>query len=88
MKKKNNDFLIFRLTFLYLGMCTMLPWNFLISISAFWNYKFRNVTTDMFINGTNVDPPDPAPMPVPVIKPTDMQVAFPSYVAIGDHLIN
>ena len=69
-------------------MCTMLPWNFLISISAFWNYKFRNVTTDMFINGPNVDPPDPAPMPVPVIKPTDMQLAFPSYVAIGDNLIN
>ena len=24
----------------------MLPWNFLISINAFWNYKFRQVDND------------------------------------------
>ena len=68
-----------------MGMVTMLPWNFLISINAFWNYKFRRVD-----NGTNEinqtalafmenyeasgslwEIPIP---PVPIIKPTDMQV--------------
>jgi len=34
------------MTFFYLGMVTMLPWNFLISINAFWNYKFRQVDND------------------------------------------
>ena len=75
-------------------MCTMLPWNFLISISAFWNYKFREVdhnTTDIIINQTTLVPLTYAtfiptatlPIPLPVIKPTYMQVAFPSYVSIG-----
>jgi len=85
------------LTFFYLGMATMLPWNFLISITAFWNYKFRRVD-----NGTNEinqtalafmenyeasgslwEIPIP---PVPIIKPTDMQISFPSYVAIASNI--
>merc|ERR1739846_99647 len=32
------------LIFVYLGVCTMLPWNFLLSVTSFWNYKFRNVS--------------------------------------------
>lgn len=73
------------LIFFYLGMCTMLPWNFLISISAFWNYKFRQVndTHHPNINGTLLF--DPIPVQ-PIIKPTDMQVAFPSYVAIASNI--
>ncbi len=27
-----------------LGVSTLLPWNFFISASSFWDYKFRNVT--------------------------------------------
>ena len=71
----------------------MLPWNFLISISAFWNYKFRNVdlnstSPDMSLDITNhtsiyiLDMPE-IPVPVPVLKPTDIQESFPSYLAIG-----
>ena len=73
------------LIFFYLGMCTMLPWNFLISISAFWNYKFRlvNDTNHPNINGTLLF--DPIPVQ-PIIKPTDMQVSFPSYVAIASNI--
>ena len=91
--------LYFSLTFFYLGMATMLPWNFLISITAFWNYKFRRVdnsTTE--INQTTLAFTEnyealhsgsiweiPIP-PVPIIKPTDMQVSFPSYVAIASNI--
>jgi len=77
------------LTFFYLGMVTMLPWNFLISITAFWNYKFRQVDNDTAeINHTTlaVFANDGAFPPVPIIKPTDMQVSFPSYVAIASNI--
>ena len=91
-------FFFYSLTFLYLGMCTMLPWNFLISISAFWNYKFRNVdlnstSPDMSLdiirtNHTSIFIPQMAtdiPVPLPVIKPTEIQESFPSYLAIGNY---
>ena len=39
-------FILFQYDVFYLGMVTMLPWNFLISINAFWNYKFRQVDND------------------------------------------
>lgn len=100
--------------FLYLGMCTMLPWNFLISITSFWNYKFRetnatapvpylitnvtNVTSsphylDMYsfqphdvissggdiYGGAGIPPP-------PALKPTEMQLSFPSYVSIASNI--
>ncbi len=70
----------------------MLPWNFLISVTSFWDYKFRNVTLD--------------PVPVPLSggggstidynvdyfdsdsdsKPTAMQLSFPSYLAIASNV--
>ena len=81
----------------------MLPWNFLISVSSFWNYKFRNVSNTL--NGTG-DAPVPSnlyavnhssafttdygyeisPTLVPVIKPTEMQLSFPSYLAIASNI--
>ena len=76
----------------------MLPWNFLISISAFWNYKFRNIdlnstSPDMSLdiirtNHTSIFIPQMAadiPVPLPVIKPTEIQESFPSYLAIGNY---
>ena len=35
--------------FFFLGMSTLLPWNFFISLNNFWDYKFR------FINETLPD---------------------------------
>ena len=32
--------------FFLLGMGTLLPWNFFISLNSFWDYKFRNVSAD------------------------------------------
>ena len=77
-------------------MCTMLPWNFLLSVSSFWNYKFRRLPngTDPFVpvpanynavNHSNLEI-DVNPTFIPVIKPTDMQLSFPSYVAIASNI--
>ncbi len=75
-------------------MCTMMPWNFLISVTSFWDFKFRNVTYA------------PGPVPLPTGPPvpmhdhndfpyddddddgrrTAMQVAFPSYLAIASNI--
>ena len=74
--------IIFSIIFFYLGMCTMLPWNFLISISAFWNYKFRQIGNETLNETFLIN----NPVPVPIIKPTDMQVSFPSYVAIASNV--
>ena len=81
----------------------MLPWNFLLSVTSFWNYKFRNVSipgddpipvpSDLdFVNHTSTlfssyanDIPI-SPTLIPVIKPTEMQLSFPSYVAIASNI--
>jgi hypothetical protein len=78
----------------------MLPWNFLLSVTSFWNYKFRNVScpedipvpSDLnLVNHTSLFPISSNDSPVfptliPVIKPTEMQLSFPSYVAIASNI--
>ena len=32
--------------FYWLGMGSLLPWNFFISVNGYWKYKFRNVSHD------------------------------------------
>ena len=44
------------LSFCFLGICTLLPWNFFMSADAYWKYKLRNVTdptdeTDLQVGG-------------------------------------
>jgi hypothetical protein len=56
-------------------MSTMLPWNFLLSISSFWDYKFRNASLDHAADADGARP-----------KPTELQVAFPSYLAIAANI--
>ena len=89
-------------SFFYLGMCSMLPWNILISITSFWNYKFRdtNQTLPLPYFITNVtssfqDSNSSFPGSIagfhfgvspPVIKPTEMQLSFPSYVSIASNI--
>ena len=60
-------------------MSTMLPWNFLISVTSFWDYKFRNVSMDdpVGLNATSSAATDP---------PTEMQTSFPSYLAIASNV--
>ena len=85
------------LCFLYLGMCSMLPWNFLISITSFWNYKFRDTNhtvpplpvpyfvTNVTDNTTTSDSVEDV-TPAPIVRPTEMQLSFPSYVAIASNI--
>lgn len=81
------------LVFLYLGMCTMLPWNFLISITAFWNYKFRdvgpmaNLTNASVYPAVNATTTEITPSDIiPSDRPTEMQLSFPSYMAIASNI--
>ena len=46
---------VFWVVFL-IGFTILLPWNILITVEGFWNYKFRNVSLDG-VNGTE-DLPD------------------------------
>jgi hypothetical protein len=50
----------------------MLPWNFLVSITGFWNFKFRDVNVTM-ANASNE-------LFFATDKPTDLQLTFPSYL--------
>ncbi|TRY67783.1 hypothetical protein TCAL_02925 [Tigriopus californicus] len=71
---------IVRWSFLYLGMITMLPWNIMLSMPSFWDYKFRNVTLDALnssISGQSDLFSD---------KPTEMQITFPSYLSIASNV--
>ena len=36
------------LVFYLLGMGTLLPWNFFISVNSFWDYKFRDVNATTY----------------------------------------
>ena len=49
MACKDKHSLVY-LTFVLLGIGTLLPWNFFISVSAYWNFKYRtiNETFDEF----------------------------------------
>ena len=42
IKTKINDFI--RVIFYYIGMTLMFPYMMMITITDFWNYKFRNTT--------------------------------------------
>ena len=33
------------MAFLAMGLATLLPWNFFISLTGYWDYRFRNVTS-------------------------------------------
>ena len=69
---------------MYLGMSTMIPWNFLVAVTAFWNFKFRNVSMDFVgtLNGTW----DSEGGLHNAVVPTPMQLAFPSYLAIASNV--
>ncbi|TRY69151.1 hypothetical protein TCAL_02182 [Tigriopus californicus] len=69
--------------FYLLGMGTLLPWNFFISVSSFWNYKFREVTNTSSLwaiqNGTDLEISS---------HQTALQEEFTSYLAIASNIPN
>ena len=72
-KDKYN--LVFWISFL-IGFTILLPWNILITVTGFWDYKFRNVSSDTR-NETLEDE-----------AKTDLQKLFASYVAIASNVPN
>ena len=75
-KDKHN--LVFWIAFL-IGFTILLPWNILITVTGFWDYKFRNISHDA--RNETVEDEEGA------VK-TDLQKLFASYVAIASNVPN
>ncbi|XP_043215008.1 equilibrative nucleoside transporter 1-like isoform X1 [Amphibalanus amphitrite] len=58
--------------FYLLGMGTLLPWNFFITADSYWNYKFRNVTSDSTDD----------------TEPTELQYNFFGYLSVASMVPN
>ena len=64
----------------FIGMVILFPWNILITVTTYWNYKFRNVSLDNEINNTTDDGEEDAL--------TDLQKLYNSYLAIASNIPN
>jgi len=68
----------------YSGLASLFPWNMLITVTGYWNYKLRNVTLDddatpsVGNNGTYEED----------LKLTELQVIYNSYLAIAANVPN
>ena len=62
------------LVFFLLGMGTLLPWNFFISLNTFWDYKFRNVSAAAAADNNQTGPEGEQ-------SQTDLQKEFTSMLA-------
>ena len=78
-----NTSMKFRRHFVYIsaffiGMVILFPWNILITVTTYWNYKFRNVSLDN--DTTNTTENDEVL--------TDLQKLYNSYLAIASNIPN
>jgi equilibrative nucleoside transporter 1/2/3 len=70
------------IVFFLVGMGTLLPWNFFISLNNFWDYKFREVgggggnSSEMLAKKSNST------------APSELQKEFTSYLAIASTVPN
>ena len=68
--------------FVLLGIGTLLPWNFFISLNGFWDYKFRNTTAlNPYLNNL-------IHIPTEDEHSTPLQQQFTSYLAIASNVPN
>lgn len=70
-----DKYLIVYIIFYFLGITTLLPWNFFITADNYWMYKFReigNLTRPIVINP----------------KRTTLQAEFTSYVSVASSVPN
>ena len=73
---KDKSSLVFAV-FVLVGMTTLLPWNFFISLNNFWDYKFRDTNASEIAAQKNDS-----------IPPTDLQIKFTSYLAVSSTVPN
>lgn len=72
------------MVFFLMGMSTMLPWNFFIALSNFWNYRFREVQNPEVNNISHNEKSINDSLP----SNTDLQKTFTSYLSIASNIPN
>ena len=77
---KDTNNIVYWILF-YTGLVILLPWNILITVNGYWDYKFRNVSLDCSNVNPNCDQNSTAPM-------TNLQKEFTSYLAIAANVPN
>ena len=65
--EQDSGGLLVRVIFYYIGMTLMFPYMMLITVTDFWNYKFRNTSLPWNASATVL---------------TEKQTQFPGYIAI------
>ena len=66
----------------FIGMSILFPWNILITVTTYWNYKFRNVSLDNVSTEDSVlDNEDEDTL-------TELQKLYNSYLAIASNVPN
>ena len=76
-----DKFNLIYMVFFSLGLSTLLPWNFFISLNGFWDYKFRNTTAlNPYLNLIHIPTEDE--------HSTPLQQQFTSYLAIASNIPN
>merc|ERR1719259_140453 len=77
-----DKFNLIYMVFFSLGLSTLLPWNFFISLNGFWDYKFRNTTAlNPYLNNL-------IHIPTEDEHSTPLQQQFTSYLAIASNVPN
>ncbi|KAF5287218.1 hypothetical protein FQA39_LY15995 [Lamprigera yunnana] len=73
LKEPHDKYNVVFFIFYFLGMTTLLPWNFFITADDYWMYKFR-------------DPNNELNFYAPPLKRTILQASFTSYVCIASNI--
>jgi len=63
----------------FMGVVMLLPWNMLINVNYFWDYKFRNTSLDDAMSNSSSELLPP---------PTKLQKEFTSYLSIASNVPN
>jgi len=82
------------LTAFYAGLASLFPWNMLITVTGYWNYKLRNVTDDhgdIYLTSGDANLTSTTTASVqdnPEVKLTELQVIYNSYLSIAANVPN
>ena len=80
MENPKDKYNFVYIVFFLLGLSTLLPWNFFISINQFWDYRFRDVNaTDLIYFVTTGNSSSKGTEG----NQTELQKEFTSYLSIG-----
>ena len=66
----------------FIGMSILFPWNILITVTSYWNYKFRNVSLDNVSTEVSISDNEEEE------TLTELQKLYNSYLAIASNVPN